>query len=54
MNEGIQLPVLQFETKGKGIILTDLMDLSDDAQPVFQVAHVIISHFKNEEGFDFF
>jgi hypothetical protein len=47
MDEGIQIPVLQFEGKVKfRILAANRSELSNDPQTMADVAHMVISHFK--------
>jgi hypothetical protein len=50
MEESV-VPMLQLDAEGELLeVLTDFLELADDAQAVVDVPHVIIGHLKNEKG----
>jgi hypothetical protein len=40
--------VLKFNGKGEWKILHNVMELTNDGEAMIEIAHVIVSHFKNK------
>ena len=49
MDKGIHIPELKFERKVKlWEFILDCSKFSNETQPMFDVSHMIVRHFKNE------
>ena len=45
----LEVPVLKFNRASKGIFPGNERHLVNNSHPMFDVAHMIVGHFKNEE-----
>jgi hypothetical protein len=44
------VPVLKFDAEVKREAASDLLECTNNAQPMFQITHVVVRHFKDEQG----
>jgi hypothetical protein len=49
MDTSVDIPVLQFDTEAKRKPVGSSFKLTNDANPMFDIAHVVVGHFIDEQ-----